>query len=442
EPLSGLQIMGVLETRNLDFKNVFLLSLNEGSFPAAAQKGSYIPYNIRKAYGLPTQEHQDAIYSYLFYRVLQRAENIFLFYNSETDVLGQGEMSRYLQQLIYESGINIEQQILHNPIQPMGVKPITIRKNHSVMEDLVKLNAGNSYFQGISPSALNAYLECRLKFYFRHVARIKEPAEVEEELDARVLGNFLHELMEKFYLDIQARKGSKFIEASDFDGHEARVEQLIDKVFINAYHLDPSRKVSYDGQRLVVREVVKRFAARIVEMDRAYAPFSIEALEQGGMTYALPIDVSPFKAVLGGKIDRVDRKGNILRIIDYKTGKDKLNFDTVASLFARDENRNKAAFQTVLYALLYKRNFMAGGQYAGDKLVPGLINRLNLFDDEFTFGLKLAGEPIADIEPVLAEFETRLTEIFNELFNPEVPFDQTTDFNNCANCPYGQLCYR
>jgi hypothetical protein len=442
EPLRGLQVMGVLETRNLDFKNVFILSLNEGTFPAITANGSYIPYNIRKAYQLPTQEHQDAIYSYLFYRILQRAENIFLFYNSETDVLGQGEMSRYLQQLIYESGISIESKILHNTIQPTGIKPIVVHKNHAVMEELRKLNDGNNYFQGISPSALNTYIECRLKFYFRHVAKIKEPAEVEEELDARVLGNFLHEVMERYYRDIQAVKGTALIEASDFKDHESKIDKLIDAVFIEAYNLDRDRKVSYEGQRLVVREVVKRFADRIIEMDHDYAPFTIEALEQGGITYALPIDVSPFKAVLGGKIDRVDRKNDVLRVIDYKTGKDKLSFDTLASLFARDENRNKAAFQTLLYALLYKRNFMANGRSVNDKVVPGLINRMNLFDEEFSFGFRLAGEQITDVEPLLPEFEARLTEVFNELFNPEIPFDQTNDVMNCRNCPYGQLCYR
>ncbi len=164
EPLRGLQIMGVLETRNLDYKNVFVLSLNEGSFPSNSSKGSYIPFNIRKAYGLPTAEHQDAMYSYLFYRVLQRAENIHLFYNSETDVLGQGEMSRYLQQLIYESGIPIEKRILDNPISPQSIQPIMVNKDESVMEDLFKLNEGNIHFRGISPSALNTYIECRLKF--------------------------------------------------------------------------------------------------------------------------------------------------------------------------------------------------------------------------------------------------------------------------------------
>lgn len=441
EPLRGLQVMGVLETRNLDFKNVFILSLNEGVFPAIGSKGSYIPHTIRKAYKLPTTEHQDSIYAYLFYRLLQRAENIFLFYNSETDVLGQGEMSHYLQQLLFESGVPIEKKILHNPIQPLGINPIVVKKNAGVMEDLMKLNAGNTYFQGISPSALNTYIECKLKFYFRHVAKIKEPNEVEEELDARVLGNFLHDVMERFYKEVGEKKKSKRIEVSDFENYEDAIDELIDQVFIEAYRLDPQQSVSYEGQRLVVREIVKRFAYRILEIDKAYAPFTIEALEQEGLTYALNISHPPYKAVVGGKVDRVDKKDNTLRIIDYKTGKDKLNFESIASLFSRDDQRNKAAFQTLLYAMLYKHNFV-GNQQGEIKLVPGLINRMNLFDDTFSFGLRMGKELITDVDTVLPEFEARLKELFEELFDPLQSFDQTGELENCKNCPYGQICYR
>jgi CRISPR/Cas system-associated exonuclease Cas4 (RecB family) len=439
EPLRGLQIMGVLETRNLDYKNVFVLSLNEGSFPSVSNKGSYVPFTIRKAYGLPTIEHQDAIYSYLFYRVLQRAENISLFFNSETDVLGQGEMSRYLQQLVFESGIPMERKVLHNAIQPSAVKPISIAKNSEVMENLLKINEGNMYFKGISPSALNTYLECQLKFYFRHVAKIREADEVEEELDARVLGNFLHDVMERFYKRTADRKGNKTIVEEDFQNVEPAIDTLIDEVFIEAYRLDPSKKVQYEGQRLVVKEVVKRFAHRIVEMDRAYAPFTIEAIEQEGLSFTVNIGKPPHKAVVGGKIDRVDKKGDLVRVIDYKTGKDKLTFESVGSLFARDSSRNKAAFQTLLYALLYKRNFRNADTA---KIVPGLINRLNLFDEGFSFGLRVGKEQITNVDSLLPDFEDHLKVLFEELFDPGQAFHQTKDVEHCKLCPYTQICYR
>jgi ATP-dependent exoDNAse (exonuclease V) beta subunit len=374
---------------------------------------------------------------------LQRAENVYLFYNSETDVLGQGEMSRYLQQLLYESGIPVEKKILHNSIQPRDINPIVVTKNAQVMAEIRKLNDGNIYFQGVSPSALNSYIECRLKFYFRHIAKIKEANEVEEELDARVLGNFLHDVMENFYKNICAKKQSKEIEPRDFDGYEQAIDRLIDEIFIRAYRLEPEAPVDYEGQRLVVREIVKRFAHRIVEIDKHHAPFVIEALEQGGLTYEVPISHSPYKAVISGKIDRIDRKDGIIRIIDYKTGKDKLSFESIASLFARDTKRNKAAFQTLLYALLYRKNMSGSLQAAAqDKIVPGLINRLNLFDDKFTFGLKLGKEEITDADPLLPEFESLVKNVFDELFNPDKPFDQTNDLENCKLCAYSQICYR
>ena len=438
EPLKGLQVMGVLETRNLDYKNVFILSLNEGSFPSSTNKGSYIPANIRKAYGLPTADHQDAMYAYLFYRVLQRAENIFLFYNSETDPLGQGEMSRYLQQLIFESGKPITRKVLHNPIQPEPIRPITIEKDAAVLEALSRLSEGNAKFKGISPSALNTYIECRLRFYLRHVARIKEADEVEEDLDARVLGNFVHQVMELFYKRITEQKRTKLIEESDLLTSETSIEKLIDEVFIETYGLEPGKPVVYEGQRLVVYEIVKRFAQRIIEMDRAYSPFVMEALEQEGLSYEMKLGNSPGFVTLSGKIDRVDRKDDVVRVIDYKTGRDKLDFESVPSLFSREERRNKAAFQTMLYALLYKANHHS----TGSRIVPGLINRMNLFDRNFQFGLKVGKNYVDNVDPLIPEFEQHLKLLLEELFDPNVPFDQTTNIETCNFCPYQNICYR
>lgn len=440
EPLRGLQVMGVLETRNLDFKNVFILSLNEGSLPSGGGKGSYIPYNIRRAYQLPTVEHQDSIYAYLFYRVLQRAENVFLFYNSETDPLGQGEVSRYLQQLLYESGMKPERNVLHNPVQPLEIKPIVIQKDPEILEALNRLNEGNVYFKGISPSALNSYIECRLQFYFRYVAKVREPNEVEEDIDARVMGNFLHDVMELFYKRIRERKKSKDIISGDFDGVEKIIDNLIDEVFIKQYNLDPTKKVAFEGQRLVVREVVKRFALKILEMDKGYAPFVMEAIEQSGVLYRIKINQSPGYAVVGGKIDRVDSKDGLLRIIDYKTGKDKLDFESIISLFARDGKRNKAAFQTMLYALLYKTNMNLA--IINTRVLPGLINRINLFEDSFEFGLKMNRAVVNDVKFLLPEFEENLRILLEELFNPETVFDQTTVIETCRICPYKNICYR
>lgn len=439
EPLKGLQVMGVLETRNLDFKNVFILSLNEGALPSFGGKGSYIPFNIRKAYGLPTTEHQDSIYAYLFYRVLQRAENVFLFYNTETDQLGQGEKSRYLQQLMFESGLEMDPQVLHNPVKPTPVNPIVIKKNEPVLEALAKLNTGTPRFQGISPSAINTYLECRLKFYFRYVARIREPNEVEDDMDARVLGNFLHKVMERFYKNLAAKKRNNLVEAGDFVNTEPLLEKLIDEAFIDTYNLEPGKKVDYEGQSVVVRKMVENFAKRILEQDKKQAPFSMEGIEQEGLLHTMKINHTPGFAVIGGKIDRVDRKENIVRVVDYKTGGDSLEFSSLESLFDRTGKRNKAAFQTLLYAFLYKSNRPLAEQ---DKLVPGLFNRNNLFGDSFDFGLTMNKVRIEDVNPLMVEFKEHLTNLLGEIFNPEEDFNQTTLLENCRLCPYKNICYK
>jgi CRISPR/Cas system-associated exonuclease Cas4 (RecB family) len=439
EPLRGLQVMGVLETRNLDYKNVIVLSLNEGAFPSFSSKGSYIPFNIRKAYRLPTVEHQDAMYAYLFYRVLQRAENISLFYNSETDVLGQGEMSRYLQQLIYESGLPVERAVMQHAVQPLPIKPITVKKDKQVLSKLAELLEDRPHkHRGISPSALNAYIECRLRFYFRYVAGIKEPREVEDDLDARVLGSFLHQVMERFYKQIRDRKKSKNVEPADFEDYLKSLYSIIDDVFREAYKLDPDLPVEYEGQRLVVREMIIRFASKIIEIDKAYAPFVMEAVEQQGMIHSIPIAHAPKNVIIGGVIDRADYKGDVLRIIDYKTGKDDLDFLSVDSLFQREGKRNKAAFQTLVYALLVRKNFPKNYK----SLLPGLMNRKNLFDDNFALGFRMDKELLLDVTSLLDQFEASLKDVVEELYDPSAVFDQTTEEINCRFCPYNSICYR
>ncbi len=438
EPLRGLQIMGVLETRNLDFKNVFVLSLNEGSLPSAGGKASYIPFNIRKAYGLPTAEHQDAMYAYLFYRVLQRAEHVYLFYNTEPDILGQGEMSRFLQQLLVESGWKAKPEILHTPIQPRPVEPIVIEKNERVREALARVNDGSSRFKGMSPSALNTYIDCSLQFYFKHVAKLREPNEIEEYVDARLFGNLLHDVMEKFYRKVQERKKSALIQSTDFDHYQQTVKQLIDEAFVKHYGLDPGRKVSYEGQMLVVREVIRTFAEKVLEHDKAYTPFTIEGLERGELLYYVPIAHAPGRAVISGKIDRLDRKENTVRILDYKTGRGDLDFPSIESLFDGSSKRNRAAFQTLIYTLLYKANNPA----TNVMMVPGLVSRQNLFGNEFRPNLRLDKEEVTDASGLLPDFEARLKGLLEEIFDPTRPFVQTENTEHCKLCPFASICYR
>ncbi|HQQ82352.1 MAG TPA: PD-(D/E)XK nuclease family protein [Cyclobacteriaceae bacterium] len=437
EPLSGLQVMGVLETRNLDFKNVFILSMNEGALPAGGHRSSYVPFTIRKAYQLPTTEHQDAMYAYLFYRILQRAENVYLFYNTETDVLGQGEKSRFLQQLLFESGWNIKHRVLQTAVQPTPLRAIEIPKDEFALQGLERLNEVTDSSKGISPSALNTYVQCSLRFYFRYIARIKELEEVDDDINARSFGLLLHHVMQKFYEGVVATNKNKIIEPSDLNHAETVIDKLINEYFI---HLSGTKgEVVYEGQRLIVREVVMSFAEAILRHDKAYAPFTIEGLEKGGLTYYAKISHAPGQAVLSGTIDRLDLKDNVLRVIDYKTGGDKLEFSSIESLFdGEDKSRNKAVFQTFLYALLYRANHPVNGL----QLIPGLLTRANLFEEELHFGFSMNKKPIGDMTPFVEQFESLLKRLLEELFNPEIPFRQTRNEKNCEYCPYRQICYR
>ena len=278
----------------------------------------------------------------------------------------------------------------------------------------------------------------RQKFYFQYVARVRESQKVQEEIDPRVLGNLLHSVMERFYKKVLETKQSKEIATSDFDKLESRISRLIDEAFIDTYHLDPRLTVTYEGQRVVVREVVKKFAIQILEHDKSYTPFQIEGLEQKGWSYRLKIEHAPGFAILGGTIDRIDSKEGNVRVIDYKTGKDELDFRGVGSLFSRDGKRNKAAFQTLLYALLYKTNGPKGDQ----RVIPGLMNRNNLFENVFDFGLKMDGEFLKDATPLFPEFERALQYLLEEIFNPEIDFVQTNREETCKLCPYKEICYR
>lgn len=459
EPLGGLQIMGVLETRNLDFDNVIILSLNEGVYPKSEAPNTFIPGNLRRGFGLSTVDEQDAIYAYTFYRLLHRAKNVYLLYNTADSVGQQGEMSRFLYQLLYESDANtdgsvqfptskgdltVSQQNLGNPVQTVPPHPIIIKKDSDVLQQLLRYTrqANRPPRRSLTPSALNTYLDCRLKFYYKYVVDLREPEVVQEEVDPAVFGNLLHRVMELVYQSVVSDQNRSITAEVVKELKENQLAKSVTLAFREHYGGKEETSFELEGRNLIVHDVVLKMAQQIMMMDEAYAPFDIISLERDegrGYFWETTVKDNKGKATtvsLRGIIDRIDRKGDIIRVLDYKTGRDEKHAKDLPSLFDRDEKqRNKAAFQALFYALLYRQHSHESG------IVPGLINAKDLFNQDFDARIFVGKEVVSDFttweEPFISELHTLLL----ELFDPTSSFDQTDDLRKCSMCPYAKLCY-
>ncbi|EMR01997.1 PD-(D/E)XK nuclease family protein [Cesiribacter andamanensis] len=457
EPLSGLQIMGVLETRLLDFENLFILSMNEGTFPPAPSHGSFIPYNLRRGWGLPTFDQQDALYAYYFYRMLQRAKNVHIFYNTSSAYGLNGERSRLLYQLLYESGLPVRQQVLTHPLQLARALPLEIPKSQGVWEVLQQHLSlqGDPPARRFTPSALNTYLDCRLRFYFRYVAGIQEPDEVQEEVDPAVFGNLVHRAMELLYLEhIRDSKGGvPVLEPEDLRQLHRGLPAVVDRAFAEHYGV---KEVSFEGRNHIVRSIVEKLGSAILRCDEEYAPFEIIALESEShfsrgeraenryrMEVPIRIGGQAYRVGLKGIIDRIDRKEGKVRILDYKTGQDEKRFESLASLFERDNlRRNKAAMQTLLYSLLY----LSAHPQEEARVIPGLYNSRELFSPGFDVRLEIKGErgyqPVQDVRDYADDYLAQLRSLLEELFDPAIPFTQTENLRKCEYCAYRGMCHR
>lgn len=449
EPLNGLQVMGVLETRNLDFENVYILSMNEGKFPPGISQSSFIPFNLRRGYNLPTYEQQDAIYAYSFYRLLQRAKKVVLFYNTESGLQTGGEMSRFLYQLQYEAPVKIKEHILSNPIKVPFPVPITVPKDDRVLAALADycVNESGASKSTLTPSAFNTYLDCRLKFYFRYVVRLYEPDRIQEEIDAPAFGNLLHQMMENFYKDILKRQKDNVITEKALE--VADLEDALTEAFKQHYHWEKPEDVQFEGRNLIVKEIILKMGREIIANDKTYAPFHILGIEDKDEAYKIkvPIQTTTGHQAVGikGIIDRVDLKEGVVRVIDYKTGKDDKHFESIASLFDRNNpKRNKAAMQTLIYSLLYEEN----GTLTDHVVTPGLYNARELFNANFSIYLLLKEEatkkyrPVVDARGLLGELKSEMGRLLEEIFDPSVPFDQSQNLRTCAYCPYAGICHR
>jgi CRISPR/Cas system-associated exonuclease Cas4 (RecB family) len=450
EPLQGLQIMGVLESRNLDFRRVIICNMNEASFPPSGGLNSMIPFNIRRAFGLPVQEQNDAIYAYTFYRLLHSADEVHMIYTTASDQGKSGEKSRYIQQMMVEMDLEMKEEVIFVPIDQKSPGEITIEKVPEIqglLEKYIIREDGTSQTT-FSPSALNVYLDCRLKFYLKYIAGIEEKEEVSEEIDAGVFGNLAHYSMENLYLGFIERKKRDVLEPGDFKELKANwVYPAIEKAIRTHYHLEDTAETKLNGQMAIARDVLQKYITQVLEIDEASAPFRLISLEKG-KDYRAKLGINTIFGTreigLKGIIDRVDELDGVIRLIDYKSGGDKKDFPDIPSLFDRESTkRNKAAMQTMFYGLIYQATFPKNNA----PLKPAIINLKEIFSDEFNPYLQMKesrkpGIELNDYRDYEEEYKAGLKGLLEEMYDPGVPFSQTDDLKKCEYCPYREMCGR
>ena len=445
EPAMGMQVMGVLETRNLDFRHLVLLSVNEGQLPKSGGDSSFIPYNLRKAFGMTTIEHKIAVYAYYFYRLLQRAERITLMYNTSSDGLNRGEWSRFMLQFLIEWPHPITRQFLEAGQSPQGTSPITVEKTPDVMRRMQSLfDVRANPKAKFSPSALNYYLDCPLKFYYRYVAGLSAPDEVSAEIDSATFGSIFHYAAEHIYKDLTTH--GKVINKEALETllrNEVKLQDYVDTAFKKLFFNVPqNEKPEYNGVQLINSAVIARYLKQLLQNDLRYAPFTFIASE---MEVDEPIDIQTPKGVIksriGGIIDRMDSKDGTLRIVDYKTGGDADTPPHVESLFIPDKKRSNYVFQTFLYAAIMCR------KQPTMKIAPALLYIHRAATETYSPVIQM-GEPrkpkeaVEDFSKYEKEYRERLQGLLEEIFNPEKSFTQTEIIEKCTYCDFKALCKR
>ncbi len=435
EPLQGIQVMGLLESRNLDFEQVYILGVNEGVLPQVSISPSFIPDSIRRAHGLPVIENQDAISAYMFYRLLQRAEKISLVYNAQADDTNTGEASRFLKQLEYESGYNFNYLQQQQNIATERKVEVEIKKDAQVMGLLQQYLKGERV---LSATALTTYINCPLQFFYKYVAKIEEPKEVAENIEANIIGSMLHWMLETFYRYLKLE--AAVITKESISVHRKILPTLAEKAYAKIVFGDENHQIAHHGMQKVVLEIVQEYAAIILDYDQDYAPFEIVDLEKKDkISFDFEVNGAPQCVTLFGIIDRIDRKDGVLRIVDYKTGSDVLNFSSMDDVFdTHGKKQNKALLQTLFYTHVFEQANATAWVEPNMYSVRNMRKEGALFmegkDRDKLSGMHLQG--------VKNEFLKLMRQKLAELFDENIPFTPTTVETSFTYSPYVTLCGR
>lgn len=436
EPLSGLQVMGVLETRALDFDRLIILSMNEGIFPLKKAANSFIPYNLRRGFGLPTYEHQDSVWAYHFYRLIRRAKQVTLLYDTRTTGLQTGEVSRFVHQLRYHYQYPLIDELVVYDVASSAVPPISVQKTAEVEKLLSNFLSGGP--RALSASAINTYLDCPLKFYFSVLEQIQEEDEITETVERDVFGSILHKVMEDLYAPFKGKLVTADL-LKLLRKDQPLLTGTIARAFAELFFKSPVVR-PLEGENFLTGEMIRKYAEKILEQDARFTPFHyIESEKKVRATIAL----SDKRVVqLKGFIDRVDSLDRVLRIVDYKTGSGKLEFESVEGLFDKEaKDRPKAVMQVFLYAWMYQQL----PEYTGMPIQPAIYYLRTLFQRSFNPVVEQKkgrgkADKVNSFQEFVADFEDKLRQCLDEIFNLDMPFTQTETGKACAYCSFRGLC--
>ncbi len=438
EPMRGLQVMGMLETRLIDFDKLIVLSMNEGHFPGQSFKKSFIPYNLRRAFGLPTIELQDAIHAYYFYRMIMHPDAVYLIYNSSDEGFNKGEKSRYIQQIAQEMKDRLplkEIPVFHQTESAKKEKRSLQKDSHAL--SLLKEYQGTSPARRFSPSQLNTYIRCSMAFYYKYILGLKEPDEMTEKVGNLEFGNVLHNVMCELYEPfVNQTVGKPELVALKKD--QKRISSLVE----NHFREEMKIRGEISGINALGLEAVKKYVYNLLNADIERVPFEYLA---GEKKYLASVELTckddVFICGLQGTIDRLDKTESDLHIIDYKSGRSQGGGRVVPleRLFERFRKPDvDHAFQVLFYTWLADKQ--DGGElYSSCNLKP-LLYYAQL--SEPVHEIKIEEKHIRDYRELLENFENRLSQLIGEIYNPEVPFEMTDKKSAvCENCPYYGLCF-
>lgn len=442
EPLSGIQIMGILETRALDFKNLIILSVNEGVLPSVSSPySSFIPFSLREAFKLPSVNHQESIYAYHFYRLLQRAENVTFIYNSNPEGLKSGEMSRFLIQMNYNPLLKPEFVDLNLEIKSHSSISEIMERREEHLDQLKShyLDATNERL--LSPSAINTWLNCRMKFYYRYVNQLREPSEIKADIDPAMLGNILHEIMKSLYTDFEGRELKREYIESLLDSRQELsgiIEASVRKRYSNGDDSAPN------GNEIIVSDVLLNYLTRILNTDKSLTPLKLISLEK---KYSFPLSFSKqgkdFNLLVGGVVDRIDIVNGTARIVDYKTGTVADTLNSISEIFEDDRKKDADGW---LQTLLYCEALF--GKIPVERLRPSIYkikkNSGGLHSDKLRIKADKRQEMLVeDYSEVRETFIEGLKETVSNIFSDDETFYMTTDrAGKCRYCIYKSLCMR